>query len=62
MGIPIVDLWLCSLSDLHDDIDSVSYLKQRLTMDEIAKIDRYRIPTSQVKAMYGRNKLRNLMT
>jgi len=62
MGIPIVDLWLCSLSDLHDDIDSVSYLKQRLTMDEIAKVDRYRMPSSQVQALYVRNYLRNVLS
>ncbi|MDH5925273.1 4'-phosphopantetheinyl transferase superfamily protein [Vibrio lentus] len=62
MGIPIVDLWLCSLSDLHDDIDSVSYLKQRLTMDEIAKVDRYRMPSSQVQALYVRNYLRKVLS
>ena len=62
MGIPIVDLWLCSLSDLHDDIDSVSYLKQRLTMDEIAKVDRYRMPSSQMQALYVRNYLRKVLS
>ncbi|MEZ8366988.1 4'-phosphopantetheinyl transferase superfamily protein [Vibrio cyclitrophicus] len=62
MGIPIVDLWLCSLSDLHDDIDSVSYLKQRLTMDEIAKVDRYRMLSSQVQALYVRNYLRKVLS
>ncbi|OED65313.1 4-phosphopantetheinyl transferase [Vibrio splendidus ZS-139] len=62
MGIPIVDLWLCSLSDLHDDIDSVSYLKQRLTMDEIAKVDRYRMPSSQIQALYVRNYLRKVLS
>jgi 4'-phosphopantetheinyl transferase len=62
MGIPIVGLWLCSLSDLHDDIDSVSYLKQRLTMDEIAKVDRYRMPSSQVQALYVRNYLRKVLS
>ncbi|PMG27793.1 4-phosphopantetheinyl transferase [Vibrio splendidus] len=62
MGIPIVDLWLCSLSDLHDDIDSVSYLKHRLTMDEIAKVDRYRMPSSQVQALYVRNYLRKVLS
>ncbi|MFA0309993.1 4-phosphopantetheinyl transferase [Vibrio splendidus] len=62
MGIPIVDLWLCSLSDLHDDIDSVSYLKQRLTMDEIAKVERYRMPSSQIQALYVRNYLRKVLS
>ncbi|WP_412515186.1 4'-phosphopantetheinyl transferase family protein [Vibrio cyclitrophicus] len=62
MGIPIVDLWLCSLSDLHDDIDSVSYLKQRLTMDEIAKVDCYRMLSSQVQALYVRNYLRKVLS
>ena len=59
---PVVDLWLCSLSDLRDDIGSKSHLKQTLTADEIAKVERYRVPSSQVQALYVRNYLRKVLS
>ncbi|WKY57306.1 4'-phosphopantetheinyl transferase superfamily protein [Vibrio sp. SNU_ST1] len=62
MEKPVVDLWLCSLSDLRDDSDSRSYLKQTLTDDEIVKVERYRIPSSQVQALYVRNYLRGVLS
>ncbi|CAK2550363.1 4'-phosphopantetheinyl transferase [Vibrio crassostreae] len=58
----MVDLWLCSLSDLRDDIGSKSHLKQTLTADEIAKVERYRVPSSQVQALYVRNYLRKVLS
>ena len=62
MENPVVDLWLCSLSDLRDDTDSRSHLKQTLTDDEIAKAERYRIRSSQVQALYVRNYLRGVLS
>ncbi|WP_210468513.1 4'-phosphopantetheinyl transferase family protein [Vibrio crassostreae] len=62
MENPVVDLWLCSLSDLRDDIGSKSHLKQTLTADEIAKVERYRVPSSQVQALYVRNYLRKVLS
>ncbi|MFA0158303.1 4'-phosphopantetheinyl transferase superfamily protein [Vibrio sp. 10N.261.46.A3] len=62
MKNPIVDLWLCSLSDLRDDVGSKSHLKQTLTADEIAKVERYRMPSSQVQALYVRNYLRKVLS
>ncbi|WP_139685525.1 4'-phosphopantetheinyl transferase family protein [Vibrio tasmaniensis] len=62
MENPVVDLWLCSLSDLRDDIDSVSCLKQTLTADEIAKVERYRMPSSKIQALYVRNYLRKVLS
>ncbi|MDL5026833.1 4'-phosphopantetheinyl transferase superfamily protein [Vibrio sp. TMPB1044] len=62
MENPIVDLWLCSLSDLCDDIDIKSHLKETLTADEIEKVERYRVPSSQVQAMYVRNYLRGVLS
>ncbi|WP_132942099.1 4'-phosphopantetheinyl transferase family protein [Vibrio crassostreae] len=62
MENPVVDLWLCSLSDLRDDIGSKSHLKQTLTADEIAKVERYRVPLSQVQALYVRNYLRKVLS
>ncbi|CAK2852648.1 4'-phosphopantetheinyl transferase [Vibrio crassostreae] len=59
---PVVDLWLCSLSDLRDDIGSKSHLTQILTADEIAKVERYRVPSSQVQALYVRNYLRKVLS
>ncbi|CDT78391.1 Putative 4'-phosphopantetheinyl transferase [Vibrio coralliirubri] len=59
---PIVDLWLCSLSDLRDDVGSKSHLTQTLTADEIAKVERYRMPSSQVQALYVRNYLRKVLS
>ncbi|WP_210473121.1 4'-phosphopantetheinyl transferase family protein [Vibrio crassostreae] len=62
MENPIVDLWLCSLSDLCDDINIKSHLKETLTADEIEKVERYRVPSSQVQAMYVRNYLRGVLS
>ncbi|MFA0628267.1 4'-phosphopantetheinyl transferase superfamily protein [Vibrio sp. 10N.222.49.A3] len=62
MKTPVVDLWLCSLSNLRDDVGSKSHLKQTLTADEIAKVERYRMPSSQVQALYVRNYLRKVLS
>ncbi|WP_210442357.1 4'-phosphopantetheinyl transferase family protein [Vibrio crassostreae] len=62
MEKPVVDFWLCSLSDLRDDIGSKSHLTQILTADEIAKVERYRVPSSQVQALYVRNYLRKVLS
>ncbi|MEZ9189684.1 4'-phosphopantetheinyl transferase superfamily protein [Vibrio sp. 10N.286.52.F8] len=62
MENPIVDLWLCSLSNLRDDVGSKSHLKQTLTADEIAKVERYRMPSSQIQALYVRNYLREVLS
>ncbi|MFS1862000.1 4'-phosphopantetheinyl transferase family protein [Vibrio lentus] len=62
MKTPVVDLWLCSLSNLNDQPDNVSQLKKRLTTDEIAKVERYRMPSSQIQALYVRNYLRKVLS
>ena len=62
MKTPVVDLWLCSLSNLNDQPDIVSQLKKRLTADEIAKVERYRMPSSQTQALYVRNYLRAILS
>ncbi|MEZ8067378.1 4'-phosphopantetheinyl transferase superfamily protein [Vibrio sp. FF145] len=62
MKTPVVDLWLCSLSNLNDQPDIVSQLKKRLTVDEIAKVERYRMPSSQIQALYVRNYLRKVLS
>ncbi|WP_135381649.1 4'-phosphopantetheinyl transferase family protein [Vibrio tasmaniensis] len=62
MKTPVVDLWLCSLSNLNDQPDNVSQLKKRLTADEIAKVERYRMPSSQIQALYVRNYLRTVLS
>jgi 4'-phosphopantetheinyl transferase len=62
MKTPVVDLWLCSLSNLNDQPDMVSQLKKRLTTDEIAKVERYRMPSSQTQALYVRNYLRKVLS
>ncbi|MEZ8517040.1 4'-phosphopantetheinyl transferase superfamily protein [Vibrio cyclitrophicus] len=62
MKTPVVDLWLCSLSNLNDQPDNVSQLKKRLTADEIAKVERYRMPSSQTQALYVRNYLRKVLS
>ncbi|MCC4815375.1 4-phosphopantetheinyl transferase [Vibrio lentus] len=62
MKTPVVDLWLCSLSNLNDQPDIVSQLKKRLTADEIAKVERYRMPSSQIQALYVRNYLRKVLS
>ena len=62
MKAPVVDLWLCSLSNLNDQPDMVSQLKKRLTTDEIAKVERYRMPSSQTQALYVRNYLRKVLS
>ena len=62
MKTPVVDLWLCSLSNLNDLPDNVSQLKKRLTADEIAKVERYRMPSSQTQALYVRNYLRAILS
>ncbi|MEZ9697806.1 4'-phosphopantetheinyl transferase superfamily protein [Vibrio sp. 10N.261.46.E12] len=62
MEKPVVDLWLCSLGDLRDDNGSKSHLKQSLTVDEIAKVERYRMPSSQIQALYVRNYLRKVLS
>ncbi|MFS1906830.1 4'-phosphopantetheinyl transferase family protein [Vibrio lentus] len=62
MKTPVVDLWLCSLSNLNDQPDNVSQLKKRLTIDEIAKVERYRMPSSQIQALYVRNYLRKVLS
>ncbi|MEZ9299647.1 4'-phosphopantetheinyl transferase family protein [Vibrio splendidus] len=62
MKTPVVDLWLCSLSNLNDQPDMVSQLKKRLTADEIAKVERYRMPSSQTQALYVRNYLRKVLS
>ncbi|MEZ9072682.1 4'-phosphopantetheinyl transferase superfamily protein [Vibrio splendidus] len=62
MKTPVVDLWLCSLSNLNDQPDNVSQLKKRLTTDEIAKVERYRMPSSQTQALYVRNYLRKVLS
>lgn len=62
MKTPVVDLWLCSLSNLNDQPDNVSQLKKRLTTDEIAKVECYRMPSSQTQALYVRNYLRKVLS
>ncbi|MFA0012970.1 4'-phosphopantetheinyl transferase superfamily protein [Vibrio lentus] len=62
MKTPVVDLWLCSLSNLNDQPNNVSQLKKRLTADEIAKVERYRMPLSQTQALYVRNYLRKVLS
>ncbi|MEZ9599441.1 4'-phosphopantetheinyl transferase superfamily protein [Vibrio sp. 10N.286.46.A8] len=62
MKTPVVDLWLCSLSNLNDQSDNVFQLKNRLTADEIAKVERYRMPSSQIQALYVRNYLRKVLS
>ena len=62
MKTSVVDLWLCSLSHLNDQPDNVSQLKKRLTADEIAKVERYRMPSSQIQALYVRNYLRKVLS
>ncbi|OBT20700.1 4-phosphopantetheinyl transferase [Vibrio tasmaniensis] len=62
MKTPVVDLWLCSLSNLNDQPDNVSQLKKRLTADEIVKVERYRMPSSQTQALYVRNYLRAILS
>lgn len=62
METPVVDLWLCSLSDLDEGTDHVSRLKQKLTDDEVAKVERYRMPSSQIQALYVRNYLREVLS
>ncbi len=62
MKTSVVDLWLCSLSNLNDQPDNVSQLKKRLTADEIAKVERYRMPSSQIQALYVRNYLRKVLS
>ncbi|MEZ9018630.1 4'-phosphopantetheinyl transferase superfamily protein [Vibrio lentus] len=62
MKTPVVDLWLCSLSNLNDQPANVSQLKKRLTADEIAKVERYRMPSSQTQALYVRNYLRKVLS
>ena len=62
MKTPVVDLWLCSLGNLNYQPDIVSQLKKRLTADEIAKVERYRMPSSQIQALYVRNYLRKVLS
>ncbi|PML49908.1 4-phosphopantetheinyl transferase [Vibrio lentus] len=62
MKTSVVDLWLCSLSNLNDQPNNVSQLKKRLTADEIAKVERYRMPSSQTQALYVRNYLRAILS
>ncbi|MFA0224291.1 4'-phosphopantetheinyl transferase superfamily protein [Vibrio splendidus] len=62
MKTPVVDLWLCSLSNLNDQPNNVSQLKKRLTTDEVAKVERYRMPSSQIQALYVRNYLRKVLS
>ena len=62
MKTSVVDLWLCSLSNLNDQPDNVSQLKKRLTADEIAKVERNRMPSSQIQALYVRNYLRKVLS
>ncbi|OEF94211.1 4'-phosphopantetheinyl transferase family protein [Vibrio splendidus] len=62
METPVVDLWLCSLSDLDKGTEHVSRLKQKLTDDEVAKVERYRMPSSQIQALYVRNYLREVLS
>ncbi|MEZ8293152.1 4'-phosphopantetheinyl transferase superfamily protein [Vibrio splendidus] len=62
MKTSVVDLWLCSLSHLNDQPDNVSQLKKRLAADEIAKVERYRMPSSQIQALYVRNYLRKVLS
>ncbi|MCC4788699.1 4'-phosphopantetheinyl transferase superfamily protein [Vibrio splendidus] len=62
MKTSVVDLWLCSLSHLNDQPDNVSQLKKRLTADEIAKVERYRMPSAQTQALYVRNYLRAILS
>lgn len=62
METPVVDLWLCSLSDLDEGTDHVSRLKHKLTDDEVAKVERYRMPSSKIQALYVRNYLREVLS
>ncbi|WP_192890196.1 4'-phosphopantetheinyl transferase family protein [Vibrio bathopelagicus] len=62
MKTPVIDLWLCSLSNLNDQPNKVSQLKKRLTADEITKVERYRMPSSQTQALYVRNYLRAILS
>ncbi|WP_286296609.1 4'-phosphopantetheinyl transferase family protein [Vibrio apostichopi] len=62
MKTPVVDLWLCSLSNLNDQPDIVSQLKKRLTTDEIVKVERYRMPSAQTQALYVRSYLRAILS
>ncbi|WP_454441859.1 4'-phosphopantetheinyl transferase family protein [Vibrio bathopelagicus] len=62
MKTPVIDLWLCSLRNLNDQPNNVSQLKKILTADEITKVERYRMPSSQTQALYVRNYLRALLS
>ncbi|MBY7731834.1 4'-phosphopantetheinyl transferase superfamily protein [Vibrio splendidus] len=62
MKTPVIDLWLCPLSNLNDQPNKVSQLKKRLTADEITKVERYRMPSSQTQALYVRNYLRAILS
>ncbi|MCG9556254.1 4'-phosphopantetheinyl transferase family protein [Vibrio kanaloae] len=62
METSVIDLWFCSLNDLDEGSDHVSRLKQKLTADEVAKVERYRMPSSQTQALYVRSCLRAILS
>lgn len=61
-SIQTVDLWLCPLEEMNDESDVIAYLKKRLPEDEVAKVERYRMPTSKLQALYVRNYLRTVLS
>ena len=61
-SIQTVDLWLCPLEEMNDESDVVAYLKKRLPEDEVAKVERYRMPAAQLQALYVRNYLRAVLS
>ncbi|MEZ8824432.1 4'-phosphopantetheinyl transferase superfamily protein [Vibrio amylolyticus] len=57
-----VDLWLCHLGELDDCPIRVALLKTTLTDDEVTKVERYRQPAAQLKALYTRHYLRSVLS
>ena len=61
-SIQTVDLWLCPLEEMNDESDVIACLKNQLPEDEVMKVERYRMPTAQLQALYVRNYLRAVLS
>ncbi|WP_295890771.1 4'-phosphopantetheinyl transferase superfamily protein [uncultured Vibrio sp.] len=57
-----VDLWLCPLAELNASPKHIASLKKSLTDNEVTKVDRYRQPKAQLKALYTRYYLRSVLS
>ncbi len=57
-----VQLWFCPLTSLDEDIHNLGLLRALLSDDELAKVDRYRLPQSRLQALYVRSYLRVVLT